>query len=62
MGAAASFLVNEYLEKGVTEVPARLHVAVDDSQLYVNNTKLVRRGTRGRRPRAAVVTVVRARH
>ena len=38
----ASFVVNEYVERGVTEVPPRLHVAVDDSELYVHNTQLVR--------------------
>ena len=38
----ASFVVNEYVERGVTEVPPRLHVAVDDSEIYVHNTKLVR--------------------
>ena len=38
----ASFVVNEYVERGVTEIPPRLHVAVDDSELYVHNTKQVR--------------------
>ncbi|XP_037074037.1 prominin-1-like [Pollicipes pollicipes] len=39
-GVVGSFVVNEYVERGVTEVPPRLHVAVNDSQLYVQNTKL----------------------
>ena len=43
-GVVASFVVNEYVERGVTEVPPRLHVAVDDSELYVHNTKLVHMG------------------
>ncbi|XP_037093823.1 prominin-like protein [Pollicipes pollicipes] len=38
-GLVASFVVNEYVEKGVKQVPARLHVAVDDSQLFVKNTR-----------------------
>ncbi|XP_043234601.1 prominin-like protein isoform X2 [Amphibalanus amphitrite] len=38
-GVVASFVVNEYVERGVTEIPPRLHVAVDDSELYVHNTK-----------------------
>lgn len=38
-GVVASIVVNEYVESGMKQVPGRLHVAVDDSQLYVQNTK-----------------------
>ncbi|XP_043200712.1 prominin-like protein isoform X4 [Amphibalanus amphitrite] len=38
-GLVASFVVNEYIEQGVKEVPSRLNLAVDDVELYAQNTK-----------------------
>ena len=35
-------MVNEYIERGVKEVPSRLNLAVDDVELYARNTKKVR--------------------
>lgn len=41
-GVVCTFVSNEYLEDGVKELPSNIKRSLNDTRLYINNTKKVR--------------------
>lgn len=41
-GVVCTFVSNEYLEDGVKELPSNLKKSLNDTRLFINNTKTVR--------------------
>lgn len=41
-GVVCTFVSNEYLEDGVKELPSNIKKSLNDTRLYINNTKKVR--------------------
>lgn len=41
-GVVCTFVSNEYLEDGVKELPSNVKKSLNDTRLFINNTKKVR--------------------
>lgn len=41
-GVVCTFVSNEYIEDGVKELPSNLKKSLNDTRLFINNTKTVR--------------------